>query len=145
MADAEREFAKWRKNSRVEFWIEGDGSGGDGNYYARMANLAIARLHVVEPSEVMTRVTVRDGKLLRVSVDVYTPAAPVTIEEWFKPRFQSRFYLSYIKGAVPMARVQFPSSLPDAQRRKAFAVRTSVWCCPAGARALNTFFLSSGT
>lgn len=28
MADAEREFAKWRKNSRVEFWIEGDGSGG---------------------------------------------------------------------------------------------------------------------
>src|ERR1700674_4489100 len=132
MADAEREFAKWRKNSRVEFWIEGDGSGGDGNYYARMANLAIARPHVVEPSEGMTRVMVRDGKLLRVSVDVYIPPAPVTIEEWFKPGFQNRFYLSYIKGAVPMARVQFPSSLPDPQRRKAFVVRTRCLVLPSG-------------
>ena len=131
MADAEREFAEWRKNSRVESWVEGDDSGGDRDYYVRMANLAVVRFHVVNPSEVMTRVTVRNGTLLRVSVDVYTRAVPITIEEWFKPGLQNRPSLSYIKGAVPMARVELPSSLPDAQRRRAFAVRTRCLVLPS--------------
>jgi len=132
MADAEREIAKWRKRLGKESWMEPDDSGQGGNYYVRIANPLIARLHIVEPSEVRMRVTVRDGKLLCVSVHIYTPVAPVAVDEWFKLGMQNQFSLSYIKGAVPMARVQLPSSLPDAQRRKAFAVRTRCLVLPVG-------------
>jgi len=131
-ADAEREFAKWGKRLGKESWMESEDSGRSGNYYARIVNRAIARLHIVEPSEVRMRVTVRDGKLLCVSVHIYTPVAPVAVDEWFKLGMQNQFSLSYIKGAVPMARVQLPSSLPDAQRRKAFAVRTRCLVLPVG-------------
>src|SRR6267154_2842993 len=150
-ADAEREFAKWRKRLGKESWMEIKDSGRGGNYYARIVNRAIARLHIVEPSEVMVRVTVREGELLCVTVDISTPVAPVMIQEWFKPGMQNRFTLSYIKDAVPISRVQFPSSLRDAQRRNGFAVRTrclvlphgvagellfssSAWCCPLPGR-----------
>src|SRR5258708_5384407 len=109
-ADAEREFAKWRKRLGKEPWMESDDSGRGGNYCARIVNRAIARLHIVEPSEVTVRVTVRDGELLCVTVDISTPVAPVVIQEWFKPGMQNRFTLSYIKGAVPRAVVQCPST-----------------------------------
>jgi hypothetical protein len=132
MADAEREIAKWKERLGKESWMEPDDSGRGANYYARIANPLIARLHIVEPSEVRMRVTVRDGKLLCVSVEIYTPAAPVAVDEWFKLGMQNQFSLSYIKGAVPVARVQLPSSLPDAQRRKAFAVRTRCLVLPFG-------------
>src|SRR5260370_20571645 len=79
MADAEREIAKWRKRVGKESWMEPDDSGQAGNYYVRIANPLIARLHIVEPSEVRMRVTVRDGKLLCVSVHIYTPVAPVAV------------------------------------------------------------------
>jgi len=114
----------------------------------RIANLAIARLHVAEPSEAIMRVTRRDGKLRCVTVFVLTPVAPVYIHEWFELGVQNHFYVRQIKGVPPMVRVQFPSSLPDAQRRKAFAVRKpGVWCSPAGARARarRTSFLASGS
>src|SRR6267154_389050 len=123
-ADAEREFAKWRKRLGKESWMESDDSGRGRSYYARIVKRAIALLHIVEPSEVTVRLTVRDGELLCVTVFISTPVAPVVIQEWFKPGMQNWFTLSYIKGAVSIARVQFPSSLPDAQRRKGFAVRT---------------------
>jgi hypothetical protein len=131
-ADAEREFAKWRKRLGKQSWMESDDSGRGGNYYARIANRAIARLHIVEPSEVTVRVTVRDGELLCVTVDISTPVAPVMIQEWFKPGMGNRFALSYIKGAVPIARVQFPSSLPDVERSSGFAVRTRCLVLPRG-------------
>jgi hypothetical protein len=130
--DAEREFAKWRKRLGKESWMESDDSGRGGNYYARIVNRAIARYHIVEPSEVTVRVTVQDGELLCVTVDISTSVAPVVIQEWFKPGMQNRFTLSYIKGAVPIARVQFPSSLPDDERRNGFAVRTRCLVLPRG-------------
>src|SRR6266404_8336841 len=75
-ADAEREFAKWGKRLGKESWMESDDSGRGGNYYARIVNRAIARLHIVEPSEVTVRLTVRDGELLCVTVFISTPVAP---------------------------------------------------------------------
>jgi len=131
-ADAEHEYVKWRKRLGKESWMESDDSGRGRNYYARIVNRAIAHLHIVGPSEVSVRVTVRDGELLCLTVDISTPVAPVVIQEWFRPGMQNRFTLCYIKGAVPIARVQFPSSLPDAQRRNGFAVRTRCLVLPRG-------------
>src|ERR1700733_2751037 len=122
-ADAEREIAIWKKNMGTDSWVESDDSGRGGNYYARIANRAIARMHFVEPSEIIARVTIRNEELLSVSIFVNTPRAPVVIQEWFKTDTQNRFYLSYLKGTVPVARVQFGATLPDAQRRKGFAVK----------------------
>src|SRR5260370_8915129 len=114
MADAEREIAKWRKRMGQESWMEPDDSGQGGNYYVRIANPLIARLHIVEPSEVRMRVTVRDGKLLCVSVHIYTPVAPVAVDEWFKLGMQNKIFFGYIKRGGPQCTGHLPSSLPDA-------------------------------
>jgi hypothetical protein len=42
------------------FWIESDHPGGEHSYDAVVANLAIARLHIVEPTGVTVGVTIRD-------------------------------------------------------------------------------------
>jgi hypothetical protein len=82
-------------------------------------------MHFVEPSKIIARVTIRNGELLSVSMFVNTPRAPVAVQEWFETDMQNRFHLSYIKGTVPEARVQFAATLPDAKRRKGFAIRTT--------------------
>src|SRR5207245_9716717 len=66
--DAEREIAAWRKRSGKDFWQESDHPGGDHNYDAQIVNLAIAHLHVVEPTGVTVGITMRDGNLRRVTV-----------------------------------------------------------------------------
>ena len=134
-ADAECEIASWKKNMATDSWAESDDSGRGGNYYARISNGAIARMHLVEPSEIMVRITIRNGELLSVSIFANTPRAPVVIQEWFKTDTQNRFYLSYSKGTVPGARVQFAATLPDAQRRKGFAVRTTCLVQPGCKKA----------
>ena len=91
-------------------------------------------MHFVEPSEIIARVTIRNEELLSVSIFVNTPRAPVVIQEWFKTDTRNRFYLSYLKGTVPVARVQFAATLPDAQRRKGFAVRTTCLVLPGGCK-----------
>ena len=72
------------------------------------------------------RVTLRDGKLICVSVETWTPKASVVVLEWFRPEMSPEFYLRYVKAAIPTARVDFPSSLPDAEKKRAFDVSTSL-------------------
>jgi hypothetical protein len=132
-ADAERETGRWKNTIGRDFWVESDDSGR-GGYYARVANRAIARMHFVEPAEIIARVSISNGELLSVSIFVNTPRAPVVIQEWFGMNTQNRFYLSYIKNTVPEARVQFAATLPDAQRRKGFAVRTTCLVRPRGCK-----------
>ena len=60
-ADAEREIARWKKNMGTDSWAESDDSGRGGNYCARIANGVIARMHFVEPSEIVARVTIKMG------------------------------------------------------------------------------------
>ena len=132
--DAECEIASWKKNMGTDSWAESENSGRGGNYYARIANRAIARMRFVEPSEIITRVTIRNGELLSVSIFLNTPRAPMVIQEWFKIDMQNRFYSSYSKGTVPVARLQFAATLPDAQRRKGFAVRTTCLVQPGGCK-----------
>jgi hypothetical protein len=133
-ADAEREIASWKRNMGSDSWVESDDAGRGGNYYARIANRGIARMHFVESSEIIIRVTIKNGELLSVSIFVNTPRAPVAVQEWFETGMQDRFYLSYIKGTVPEARVQFAATIPDAKRRKGFAINTTCLVQPGGCK-----------
>jgi hypothetical protein len=135
-ADAEREIAGWRTRSGKDFWQESDHPGGDHNYDAQIVNLPIARLHIVEPTGVTVGVTMCDGELRSVTVIESTgwyPVASVWIQEWFDEKMPNRFRV--LGNRRPYAAtVEFPSSLPDDQRKKAFAVNTGCLVRPAGCK-----------
>jgi len=125
--DAEREIASWRERSGKDFWEETDHPGGDHNYDARVLNAAIARLRVVEPTEVIVSITIRDGRLRCVTVIEATgwyPVASVFIQEWFDERMQNRFRVGSSRKPST-ATVEFPSSMPETQRSRVFAVNTN--------------------
>ena len=125
--DAEREIAAWKHRAGKEFWTESDHPGGDHNYDAQIVNLPIARLRVVEPTGVTVAVTMRDGNLRSVTVIESTgwyPVASVWVQEWFDTDMPQHFHVGG-KNKPSNAVVQFPSSLPDAERRKDFAVNTA--------------------
>jgi hypothetical protein len=135
-ADAEREIAAWRKRSGKEFWTESDHLSGDHNYDAKIVNLPIARIHIVEPTGVTVGVTMRNGELRSVTVIESTgwyPVASVWIQEWFDEKMPNRFRV--LGNRRPYAAtVEFPSSLPDDQRKKAFAVNTKCLVQPGGCK-----------
>lgn len=128
-ADAEREIARWKARSGKDFWEESDHPGGDHNYDAQIVNFAVARLRLVQPTVVTVGITMRGGQLRCVSVIEMTgwqPVAVVEINEWFDSGMPSRIHVS--QGHTPLAAtVEFPSSLAEDQRTKAFAVNTSCW------------------
>lgn len=127
-ADAEREITAWRTRSGKDFWGESDHPGDDHNYDAQIVNLPIARLHIVEPTGVTVGVTMRDGELRSVTVIESTgwyPVASVWIQEWFDEKMPHHFHMSG-KGRPYATTVEFPSSLPEEQRKRAFAVGTKV-------------------
>jgi hypothetical protein len=89
-------------------------------------NLPIARLRIVEPTGVTVGITMREGKLRCVTVIESTGwygAASVWIDEWFDEGMPNRVHV-YGHRRPAVANVEFPSSLPDDQRAKAFAVNT---------------------
>ena len=138
-ADAEREIAAWRKRSGKEFWTESDNLGGDHNYDATIMNVPIARLHIVEPTEVTVGVTMRGGELRSVTVIESTgwyPVASVWIQEWFDEAMPNRFHIGGHRRPAD-AFVEFPSSLPDGQRSKAFSVNTKCLTKPGGCKTAN--------
>src|SRR5271156_5830461 len=95
-SDAEREIAAWKRRSGNHFWQESDQPGGDHNYDAQIANLAIARLHLVRPTAVTVGITMRSGRLRCVTVIEMTGWQPVTavaINEWFDSGMPSRTLL----------------------------------------------------
>jgi hypothetical protein len=138
-ADAEREIAAWTKRSGKDFWEESDHPGGDHNYDAQILNLAIARLHVVEPTNVIVGITMRDGKLRCVTVIESTgwyPVASVWVQEWFDESMPNRFHVGGHRRPAE-AFVEFPSTLPDDQRSKAFAVNTKCLTRPGGCKTAD--------
>jgi hypothetical protein len=137
--DAEREIAAWRKRSGKDFWEDSDHPGGDHNYDAQILNLAIARLRLVQPTGVTVSVTMRDGKLRCVTVIESTgwyPVASVWIQEWFDESMPNRFHVGGHRRPAE-AFVEFPSSLPDDQRSKAFAVNTKCLTRPGGCKTAD--------
>jgi len=71
-------------------------------------------------------ITMRDGKLRCVTVIEATgwhPVASVLIQEWFDKDASNRFHVGSNRKPST-ATVEFPSSKPEVQRRKAFAVNT---------------------
>jgi hypothetical protein len=135
-ADAEREIAAWQKRSGKEFWTESDHPGEDHNYDGQIENLALARLRVVQPTVLTVGITMHDGKLRCVTIIESTgwyPVASVWIQEWFDAGMPNRFHVgSNRKPSV--ATVEFPASLPDDQRTKAFAVNTRCLVQPSGCK-----------
>ena len=135
-ADAEREIAAWKGRAGKEFWTESDHPGGDHNYDAQIVNLPIARLRVVEPTEVTVAVTMRDRNLRSVTVIESTgwyPVASVWIHEWFDEELPNRIRVLGHRKPYD-AVVEFPSFLPDQERKKAFAVNTKCLVLPGGCK-----------
>lgn len=125
-ADADREIAVWRKRFGKDFWQESDHPGGDHKYDAQFANLALARLHIVQPTGVTVGITMRNGQLWAVAVIESTgwyPVASVWVQEWFDETMPKRVHVSGHRRPYA-AWIEFPSSLPEDQRRKAFAFNT---------------------
>src|SRR5690348_6840407 len=123
-ADADREIAAWSKRFGKDFWEESDHPGGDHNYDAQIVNLTLARFHIVQPTGVTVGITVRGGQLRSVAVIESTgwyPVASVWVQEWFDEEMPRR--IRVVGNRRPYAaRVEFPASLPEDQRKKAFAL-----------------------
>src|SRR5215467_12902814 len=135
-ADAEREIAAWRKQSGKDFWIEGDAPGGDHNYDAVVDNLLFARVHIVEPTGLTVGITMNAGELRSVTVIEsvgWYGVASVWIQEWFDEQMPNHFH-AYGNRRPYVVHVEFPSSLPEEQRRRAFAVDTGCLVRPRGCK-----------
>jgi hypothetical protein len=135
--DAEREIASWRERSGKDFWEVSDHPGGDHNYDAQITNVAVARFRILQPTGVIVSITMRDGKLRCVTVIEATgwhPVASVFIQEWFDEDVSNRFHVGSNRKPST-ATVEFPSSKPEVQRRKAFAVNTDCLVKPGGCKS----------
>jgi len=135
--DAEREIATWKARGGKEFWTESEHPDGDHNYDAAIDNLPIARLRVVEATIVRVGITVNGGELRNVTVIESTgwyPVASVWIQEWFDTDMPNRFHVA-TKGRPSRAVLEFPSTLPETERRIAFAVNTACLVRPRGCRS----------
>jgi hypothetical protein len=124
-ADADREIAAWSKRFGKDFWQESDHPGGDHTYDAQIVSPTLVHLHVVQPTVVTVGITMRDGQLWSVAVIESTgwyPVASVWVQEWFDEKMPKRVR---VLGHRPYAAwVEFPASLSEDQRRKAFAINT---------------------
>jgi hypothetical protein len=128
--DALHLISAWNNRRGTDAWTDSYDDGHTVAYFVRVSNYRISRLHLAQSSAVQMRVTLRDEKLICVSVEAWTRKASVVVLEWFGRDMSPEFALRYVKAAIPTARVDFPSSLPDAQKRRAFNVRTSCLLIP---------------
>ena len=129
--DALRLFNIWKGRRGAHSWVDSYDSGRGTVYWVQVSNRGIARVHLAPWSALTMRISLYDKRLKKVSVEMDTPSAAAVAEEWFKPEMSERFYLGQIKSAVPTARVEFPSSMADAQKETAFAFRIRCLLIPA--------------
>jgi hypothetical protein len=127
--DAVHQISVWNNHKGIDSWTDSYDEGHSTHYYVRLSN-GISGLHFAPWSALVMHVTMHDAKVICVTVETNSPTASVVLQEWFKPDMRDEFYLSYLKAAIPTARLQFPSSLPAAQKRKAFAIRTRCLLIP---------------
>ena len=127
--DALRQIGAWNKRRGTESWTDSYDNGHATHYYVRLSN-GISGVHIAPWSALIMRVTLHDAKLICVTVETSIPTASVVLQEWFKPDMRDEVYLSYAKAAIPTARLEFPSSLPAAQKRRVFAIRTRCLLIP---------------
>ena len=135
-ADAEREIAAWKSREGKGFWTESDHLAGDHNYDAVVENLWLARLHIVEPTGITVGITMRNGELRSVVVIESTgwyPVASVWVQEWFGEDMPRRIHVSGSRGYA--AALEFPSTLTEELKRKAFAVNRKCLVRPQGCKS----------
>ena len=136
-ADADRTISVWSKRFGKDFWVESDHPGGDHNYDAQIVNARLAHLHIVQPTGVTVGITIRDGQLWSVAVIESTgwyPVASVWVQEWFDEKMPKRIRVFGHRRPYD-AWVDFPASVPEDQRKKAFALNTR---CLVSHRICNT-------
>jgi hypothetical protein len=125
-ADAEREIAAWSSRLGKDFWRESDHADGDHNYDGSIANALVERFPFSQPTVVTVGVTLRDGRLRCVTVIEWSgwhPLASVQIQEWFDEGIPQQIEVRK-RGKPQSANVEFPSTLSEDQRLKAFAIST---------------------
>jgi hypothetical protein len=128
--DALHKVNIWKNRWGVDSWTDSYDSGRGTMHWVQVSNRGIARVHLAPWSALRMRVLLYDTKLIQVLVEIYTPSAAAVAEERFKPGMSENFYLGQIKAAVPTARVEFPSSMTDAQKETAFAFRIKCLLVP---------------
>jgi len=129
--DALHQVDVWKGRGNVDSWVDSYDSGRGTLYWVQVSNRGITRVHLAPWSALTMRISLYDKSLKQVSVEMHTPSAAAVAEEWFKPEMSQRFYFGQIKSAVPTARVEFPSSIADAQKETAFAFRIRCLLIPA--------------
>jgi hypothetical protein len=127
--DALHQISAWNNRRGTDSWTDSYDDGHTKHYFVRVSN-RIPGLHLAPSSALIMRVTLHDAKLICVSVETRVPEASAMILEWFGRDLSPTFFLGYLKAAIPAATIQFPSSLPDAQKRRAFDVRTRCLLIP---------------
>ncbi len=123
------QISAWNKSRGTDSWTDSYDDGHATHYYVRLSN-GISGLHIAPRSALIMRVTLHDARVICVTVETSIPTASVVLQEWFKSDMRDEVYLTYFKAALPTARIQFPSSLPAAQKRRAFAIRTRCLLIP---------------
>ena len=95
---------------------------------------------MVEPTVVTVGITMRDGRLRCVTVIESTgwyPVASVWINEWFEET-PNRLHVGGHNRPHDAA-VEFPSSLPEEERLKAFAINTKCLTKFGGCKTADDF------
>jgi hypothetical protein len=121
-SDADRTIDEWKKRHGKDFWMESDHPGGEHSYDAIVENLALARLHLAQPTGITVGITMHNGQLWSVFVGEQTgwyPVAAVSITEWFDDTLPKRVVASGNRRPY-VAWVKFPASIPEDQRKNAF-------------------------
>jgi hypothetical protein len=125
-ADAERVIDDWRVRRGKNFWQESDQLGGDHVYDAVIDSVALARMHIAQPTGVTVGITMHNGKLWCVFVGEQTgwyPAASVAIQEWFDDAMPKRIGI-FGNRRPYSAWLEFSAFIPEAQRKMAFSFNT---------------------
>lgn len=137
--DAKREIEGWRSHGGAAFWDESDQLGDQHCYDAQIHNLTAARSLIVEPTVLNVTIALRDGELYYVLLTMESgrasrPTAAVWVQEWFDGDARPVVHVS-AKGKPWSVAIDFTSSVPEGQRRKAFGLRSSCFTKPLGCRS----------
>lgn len=138
-ADAQRQIATWRNRSGRKFGEEGSVQRGDHSYDIRVENSLLHLLRVAPPAMVGMTVTMHDGQLRSVILAMITGREPnatsgVWVQEWFDFGTSKDFRVNQ-KGRPWKATVEFSSTVPEAERQRAFALNVECLVKPTGCRS----------
>jgi hypothetical protein len=119
---------------------ESDQLGGEHCYDAEIDTLAVSRYLIAQPTLLGVAISMRDGRLYYILVTMESgrtsgpaPAAAIWIQEWFETGTRPVVHVSANRRPWSAA-VDLTSSVPQAKRKDAFALRLSCFSSLRGCR-----------